>query len=437
MPGVAQAQQRSFDVPSQPANRAIPEFARQAGIQIIAPGSKLRKLRTRGIRGQLEIRSALKAMLEGTGIRILSDTSNTITLGIAAAPPRSAAPSRVRPPAVVGQRPAEPQSSARRRPVLTGTQPRDARSSAAAATQAPTPDILVTGSRIRTNGYDSPVPLTVVDAGLVENLVRTNSQDVVRLIPQNIATQSDATAANGFSVDIGAAFANLRGLNPTFGTRTLVLVNSRRFVPTSTGGQVDLNLIPSVMIGRVETVTGGASAAYGSDAVAGVVNIILDDKLQGFKGQVDYGQTGRGDGGSFHAAAAYGLGVAGGARPCHGRRRISAQPRHLALRRSARMVRGELRRLRQRGGHPAGHAQFDRERLRLQCPGLLRLWRAQLHHRPAFGDDLQFTLWRDPQLHRPGGYQHHRLLQHLSGDQPAARRGRQGLHAGRQGGRRL
>jgi len=167
--------------------------------------------------------------------------------------------------------------------------------------------IVVTGSRIRRGGFDSPVPVTVVDAGLVEDLGQVNASEVVRLIPQNIATQSDAVAGLRFSADIGAAYANLRGLNPQFGTRTLTLVNTRRFVPTSDGGQVDLNLIPSIMIGRVETVTGGASAAYGSDAVAGVVNIILDNQLDGFKGQVDYGMTGQGDGETYHAAAAYGF----------------------------------------------------------------------------------------------------------------------------------
>jgi outer membrane receptor protein involved in Fe transport len=304
MPGTAHAQQRSFDVPSQPANRAIPQFAQQAGIQIIAPGSRLRNLRTRAIKGQYEIRSALRAMLDGTGIRIIADGNNTITLGITP-PPRSIVQSR---PGPASDRPAEPQSrSGRPAPDGAREEEGDAVWRAAAATQTPIRDILITGSRLRTNGYDSPVPLTVIDSVLIRHLGHSNTTEAVRLIPQNVATQSDATAANGFSVDIGAAYANLRGLNPTFGTRTLTLVNSRRFVPSSTGGQIDLNLIPSVMIDRIETVTGGASAAYGSDAVAGVVNIILDNKLEGFKGVADYGQTGRGDGQSWRGAAAYGL----------------------------------------------------------------------------------------------------------------------------------
>ncbi|MBT2189121.1 TonB-dependent receptor [Sphingobium sp. H33] len=225
-------------------------------------------------------------------------------------------PAPVRPPELAGTRSArsgatEPPPLPARRAILR-TQAQDDAARAAAATQVGGGDILITGSRLKTSGYDSPVPLTVIDASLIRHLGHGNAADVVRLIPQNIATQSDATAGNGFSADIGAAFANLRGLNPTFGTRTLTLVNSRRFVPTSTGGQVDLNLIPSVLFGRVETVTGGASAAYGSDAVAGVVNIILDNKLEGFKGVVDHGQTARGDGQSFHAAAAHGFKVAGG-----------------------------------------------------------------------------------------------------------------------------
>lgn|GEM_PF-198257 len=294
------AQERSFDIPGQPANRAIVLFAQQAGIQIIAPGSRLRTLRTRTIKGRYEVRAALNAMLEGTGIRILSDRDNFITLGttpIRAIQPPSRTSTADR------QSTTTSQGAGRQAPGIVSHQ---------SAILSGAGDILVTGSRLRKDGYASPVPLTVIGGSTVEDMGLTHTQDVVRLIPQNIATQSDATAANGFSVDIGAAYANLRGLNPTFGTRTLLLVNGRRFVPSSTGGQVDLNLIPSIMIRRVETVTGGASAAYGSDAVAGVVNIILDNHSTGLKGQLDLGQSSRGDGQTFHAAGAYGLDFAEG-----------------------------------------------------------------------------------------------------------------------------
>ncbi|PZU61298.1 MAG: TonB-dependent receptor [Sphingobium sp.] len=167
-------------------------------------------------------------------------------------------------------------------------------------------DIVVTGSRVARSGLDAPTPRTVVSAELMSNLGQVNVAETIRLIPQNVSTQSDANVGYGTSPNVGSAFVNLRGLNPGAGTRTLTLVNTRRFVPSSDGGAVDLNVIPSAIIERIETVTGGASAAYGSDAVAGVVNVILNRNFTGFKGEVDYGQTARGDGRSWHGSAAWG-----------------------------------------------------------------------------------------------------------------------------------
>ena len=172
--------------------------------------------------------------------------------------------------------------------------------------------IVVTGSRIRTNGFNSPQPLTVIGAEQIKNLVQTSSQDVLNSIPQITAAISDTNPGNASGAEVGSATANLRGLNPFYGTRTLTLVNTRRFVPTGDGGAVDLNLIPSVLIARVETVTGGASAAYGSDAVAGVVNIILDNKMNGLRAQIDTGITLRGDGRKVHGSLAYGTSFGGG-----------------------------------------------------------------------------------------------------------------------------
>jgi outer membrane receptor protein involved in Fe transport len=179
-----------------------------------------------------------------------------------------------------------------------------------AAPEAEAATIVVTGSRIqREGGFNEPTPATVLGVETVQNLGIVNASDIVELIPQNNAAQSDANQGIVTSADVGASFANLRGLNPASGTRTLTLVNSRRFVPSSDGGAVDLNLIPTAMISRVETVTGGASAAYGSDAIAGVVNLILDTNLEGIRAQVDYGQTFRGDGEDYHASLVYGTRV--------------------------------------------------------------------------------------------------------------------------------
>src|SRR6185436_11918737 len=90
------------------------------------------------------------------------------------------------------------------------------------------------------------------------------------------------------------------------GSRTLTLLNTRRFVPTNQGDGVDLNFIPSILIDHVDTVTGGASAAYGSGAIAGVQNIFLNTKLEGARIDMDYQQSMHSDGDDKHVAAAFG-----------------------------------------------------------------------------------------------------------------------------------
>lgn len=166
-------------------------------------------------------------------------------------------------------------------------------------------EVVVTGSRIERSTFTTPNPVTVLNSNDIANLGINNVGQVLGELPQN----SNFFAANNVGLgnfNVGAQLANLRGLNPFFGTRTLTLVDTERFVEQATGGGVDVTLIPSMLVARTEVVTGGASAVYGSDAVAGVVNIILDKKLEGFKGQADYGQTSHHDGGDPHVSLAYG-----------------------------------------------------------------------------------------------------------------------------------
>jgi iron complex outermembrane receptor protein len=168
-------------------------------------------------------------------------------------------------------------------------------------------EITVTGSRISQSGFESPQPLSVIDSEQIQNLGIVNVGDVMRTLPQNTPffTQTNVGIGN---FNVGAQLANLRGLNPFFGTRTLTLVDTKRVVPNTEGGAIDLTLIPSMLVARTEVVTGGASAAYGSDAIAGVVNVLLDHQLEGLKLQVDYGETSSSDGGDSHASVAWGHG---------------------------------------------------------------------------------------------------------------------------------
>jgi len=165
------------------------------------------------------------------------------------------------------------------------------------APEAPAPasgsgggDIVVTGTRIQ-GGFSAPTPVTVLGADRVQALAITNVGEALNQLPSFRATNGPATqATNGGNV--GARILDLRGLGAP---RTLVLVDGKRFVPSTSQGTVDVNLIPSALVERTEVVTGGASAAYGSDAVAGVVNFILDRDFTGLKAEGIYGISERGD----------------------------------------------------------------------------------------------------------------------------------------------
>ena len=168
--------------------------------------------------------------------------------------------------------------------------------------------IAVTGTRIVRDGYKAPTPLTVVGSDELETSATPSVADYVNLIPSfsgsRMPTTTNSSMSGGSS---GMNAVNLRNLGLN---RTLVMFDSRRVVGATDDNIVDLNLFPQNLIQRVEIVTGGASAAYGSDAVAGVVNFILDKKFTGFKGDVSGGVTTYGDNGTWDGNMAFGTGFA-------------------------------------------------------------------------------------------------------------------------------
>lgn len=178
----------------------------------------------------------------------------------------------------------------------------------ASAQEAGIDEMTITGTRIRRSDYTSPTPTTTIDGDYLRNLGLVSVGEALTQNPTNVSRFQAATTGSG-SFFVGTTMANLRGLNPYFGTRTLTLVDSMRHVPTNQGGSVDLNFIPSVIIERMETVTGGASASYGSDAVTGVVNILLDKEFTGLKLETDYGASGQGDADNRGFGLAFGTDV--------------------------------------------------------------------------------------------------------------------------------
>src|ERR1700734_3986583 len=136
--------------------------------------------------------------------------------------------------------------------------------------------IVVSGSRINDASFQAPTPVTVVTMVDMKNRGVRNVADLLNEIPSFQASSTPATSGQTSGGVLNEV--NLRGLGAN---RTLVLVDGRRYVPTGLDGTVDLNVIPQAAISRVEVVTGGASAAWGSDAVAGVVNVLLNHDLHG------------------------------------------------------------------------------------------------------------------------------------------------------------
>ena len=144
-------------------------------------------------------------------------------------------------------------------------------------------EVVVTGSRITSPNLTAISPITSVDAGYISSSNLSRVEDILNNLPMVFAGQN-STVSNGSD---GTASINLRGLGPQ---RTLVLVNGRRLGPgVGTGTNVsDINEIPAALIERVDILTGGASSVYGADAVAGVVNFVLNTHFEGVKVDSSY-----------------------------------------------------------------------------------------------------------------------------------------------------
>ncbi|MEM6858137.1 MAG: TonB-dependent receptor [Pseudomonadota bacterium] len=164
--------------------------------------------------------------------------------------------------------------------------------------------IIVTGSRIQRTNVDTAAPVAVVDAEEFQLTGTVNVENVINALPQVVP----GTTAFSNNPGNGAATLNLRGLGTP---RTLVLVNGRRWTFFDTNQIVDLNTIPNFLIESVDTVTGGASAVYGSDALAGVVNFKLRE-VQGVEVGSQYSITERGDGARLQVYGAIGSDFADG-----------------------------------------------------------------------------------------------------------------------------
>ena len=194
----------------------------------------------------------------------------------------------------------------------------DAPGDAAGADAQSLEEVVVTGSRLQAAGFNAPTPVTVVTAETIEERAPANLSDVLLQQPALRIQNGDTSRQGGTNNSTNAnplpqgqiVAPNLRNLGAN---RTLVLLNSHRVVPSEWDSQVDINMIPVGLVERIDIVTGGASAAYGADAVAGVTNVILRDKMEGVKFGVQTGLT------QYNAGKQYTLNLSGGTSLMEGR----------------------------------------------------------------------------------------------------------------------
>lgn len=249
----AWAQAKTFDVPAEPAVNSIPEFARQAGVQIVAPADQLGMMQTGAVKGTYEVRDGLEKLIRGTGLQVASSDEQTILLRA-------------------------PRKNVLAAPVTEAAGP------APVSSEPGVEAVTVTGTSIR--GV-APIGSNLVSVGrdMLEKSGAINATEMTNTVPA--ITQSGAAAQGENAYSYYAP--SIHGLGGSASNTTLVIVDGMRMPGGGTQfGQTDPNIIPSSAIQRLEVLADGASSVYGSDAVAGVVNYITRQEFQGlqFNGKV-------------------------------------------------------------------------------------------------------------------------------------------------------
>ncbi len=280
------AEAAPINIPPGDLVSALDALARQSGAQFVYRTEQLSGLRTQGVQGAQSAQEALGKLLQGSQFVAQRDASGAMVIVKRAAP---AKPRPVRQVSMAQQAPATPEAEA---PAVQELE-----------------TVQVTGSRIPRAQIEGPSPISVITAEQISASGFTNMPEVMRSMTQNNgATQSPQSISNS-DFTPGAQQVDLRGLGPN---HTLVLVNGRRLAdfPLPMDGGVsatDISSIPLGMVERIEVLTGSASAIYGSDAVSGVVNIILKKQADGLTMNFRYGDTELGGGESYNLTLAGGF----------------------------------------------------------------------------------------------------------------------------------
>jgi iron complex outermembrane receptor protein len=276
------AQTHEFNVPAQSATTGIPEFARQAGIQILVAEKAVHGQRTAAVIGTFSVQDGLSKLIAGTRLVLGRVDSQSITLLSElpnSDPPKSAVSPDAKEASGTSGPPIAPTGA-------TNDQNRNSPSNEAGTNRAAQlEEVTVTGSRLPHAAKDGAQEVKLYTRQNIEQSGQTTVADFLNTLPE--ASVSVSEANEGFNSPFSTT-VQLHGL--PLGT-TLVLINGRRIEESGiTGGAYfDLNNLPLAALERIEVLPQGSSAIYGADAIAGVVNIILRTKFSGFEANAKYG----------------------------------------------------------------------------------------------------------------------------------------------------
>jgi outer membrane receptor protein involved in Fe transport len=298
----------TFDIPAQPLGASLKQLAEQAGIQILFEERIVRGLSAPAVKSNQTAREALRTLLNDTGLEYASKNE---TVAVREKPQVKAAKTAVKPIAYA-RRDGPIHLAQADTPAQSSTVPATPSDAGATASDGSLEmqEVRVTGSRLVVEGgFQAPTPVTVVTAQQLTAASPTNLSDSLNQLP--VFGNSSTPASNGVSTvgAVGQSFLNLRALGAA---RTLILLDGRRVVPSTGSGTTDVSVLPEALVSRVDVVTGGASAAYGSDAVAGVVNFVLDTKFEGVKATLQGGAAEEGDSQTRRATLSGGTSLFGG-----------------------------------------------------------------------------------------------------------------------------
>ncbi|MBS0417839.1 MAG: TonB-dependent receptor [Proteobacteria bacterium] len=299
-PGSTLTRTVTVNIPAQKLAAALIELSHQAEFQVLIPSELTEVSQSRAVSGRMSVQEALGRILEGTNLRFQEVGVNAI--GIEKAAPRTTirmdSPSPEKDATTRSQPVSWSQPSAGLPEADTdGTEQQIPHPSAIQAVEQ-LEQVVVTGSRIKRTSVEGPAPVTVITSRDIDNNGFSTIPEVMASLPQNLGALDNNQYTSGFTP--GAQAVDLRGLGPN---HTLVLVNGRRIAdyPQAYGGNsnfTDISNIPTSLVDRIEILSGSASAVYGSDAISGVINFILKNKVEGTTVDLRVGDTQHGGGAS-------------------------------------------------------------------------------------------------------------------------------------------